>query len=89
MRVGSLWRTESRPDTIGPTGARGAVPTRGAVIGTPTGGQGVVAVAGEALVDLVPAPVPEYFEARPGGSPANVAVGLAHVGGDGAAHRET
>jgi len=37
-------------------------------------------VAGEALVDLVPAPVPEYFEARPGGSPANVAVGLARLG---------
>lgn len=41
---------------------------------------GIVAVAGEALVDLVPAPVPEYFEARPGGSPANVAVGLARLG---------
>ena len=37
-------------------------------------------MAGEALVDLVPAPVPEYFEARPGGSPANVAVGLARLG---------
>jgi fructokinase len=37
-------------------------------------------VAGEALVDLVPAPVAEYFEARPGGSPANVAVGLARLG---------
>lgn len=41
---------------------------------------GVVAVAGEALVDLVPAPDPEYFEARPGGSPANVALGLARLG---------
>ena len=41
---------------------------------------GVVAVAGEALVDLVPAPVGEYFEARPGGSPANVALGLARLG---------
>lgn len=37
-------------------------------------------MAGEALVDLVPAPLPEYFEARPGGSPANVAVGLARLG---------
>ncbi len=37
-------------------------------------------MAGEALVDLVPAPVAEYFEARPGGSPANVAVGLARLG---------
>ncbi len=36
-------------------------------------------MAGEALVDLVPAPVSEYFEARPGGSPANVAVGLARL----------
>ena len=40
---------------------------------------GVVAVAGEALVDLVPAPVGDYFEARPGGSPANVALGLARL----------
>ncbi|MDT7555245.1 MAG: fructokinase [Pseudonocardiales bacterium] len=51
------------------------------VIGTPNDSvSGIVAVAGEALVDLVPAPVSEYFEARPGGSPANVAVGLARLG---------
>ena len=43
-------------------------------------GTGVVAVAGEALVDLVPAPVGGYFEIAPGGSPANVAVGLARLG---------
>jgi fructokinase len=41
---------------------------------------GVVAVAGEALVDLVPAPVGDYFEIAPGGSPANVALGLARLG---------
>ena len=41
---------------------------------------GVVAVAGEALVDLVPAPVGGYFEIAPGGSPANVALGLARLG---------
>ncbi len=41
---------------------------------------GVVAVAGEALVDLVPAPVGGYLEIAPGGSPANVAVGLARLG---------
>ncbi|HET8788578.1 MAG TPA: carbohydrate kinase, partial [Actinomycetes bacterium] len=41
------------------------------------GGAGVVAVAGEALVDFVPAGGPEVFQAAPGGSPANVAVGLA------------
>ena len=40
-------------------------------------GQGVVAVAGEALVDFVPAGAPGLFRAAPGGSPANVAVGLA------------
>lgn len=40
----------------------------------------MVAVAGEALVDLVPAPVGGYFEMAPGGSPANVAVGLARLG---------
>jgi len=41
---------------------------------------GVVAVAGEALVDMVPAPVGEYFEIAPGGSPANVAVALSRLG---------
>ena len=41
---------------------------------------GIVAVAGEALVDMVPAPVAGYFELAPGGSPANVAVGLARLG---------
>ncbi len=40
---------------------------------------GVVAVAGEALVDFVPAGSPGLFEAAPGGSPANVAVGLARL----------
>jgi fructokinase len=40
----------------------------------------VVAVAGEALVDLVPAGREGLFEAAPGGSPANVAVGLARLG---------
>jgi fructokinase len=44
------------------------------------GQAGVVAVAGEALVDLVPAPVGDYFEIAPGGSPANVALGLARLG---------
>jgi fructokinase len=37
----------------------------------------VVAVAGEALIDFVPAGRNGLFEAAPGGSPANVAVGLA------------
>jgi fructokinase len=40
-------------------------------------GPGVVAVAGEALVDFVPAGADGVFRAAPGGSPANVAVGLA------------
>jgi fructokinase len=44
------------------------------------GERDVVVVAGEALVDMVPAPVGEYFELAPGGSPANVAVGLARLG---------
>jgi len=39
-----------------------------------------VAVAGEALVDFVPAGEPGLFRAAPGGSPANVAVGLARLG---------
>jgi fructokinase len=40
----------------------------------------VVAVVGEALLDLVPAGRAGLFEAAPGGSPANVAVGLARLG---------
>jgi fructokinase len=52
------------PDSPGPNGSGG----------------GVIAVAGEALVDLVPAPVGGYFEIAPGGSPANVALGLARLG---------
>lgn len=48
------------------------------IISTPQAG--IVAVAGEALVDLVPAPDPQYYEVAPGGSPANVAVGLARLG---------
>ena len=43
------------------------------------GRAGVVAVAGEALVDFVPAGEPGVFRAAPGGSPANVAVGLARL----------
>src|SRR5918999_2349315 len=43
------------------------------------GAAGVVAVAGEALVDFVPAGRPGLFQAAPGGSPANVAVGLARL----------
>lgn len=45
-----------------------------------TRGGGLIAVAGEALVDLVPADVPGQFAALPGGSPANVAVGLVRLG---------
>jgi fructokinase len=45
----------------------------------PAAGAGVVAVAGEALVDFVPAGHPGLFQAAPGGSPANVAVGLARL----------
>jgi fructokinase len=39
----------------------------------------VIAVAGEALVDLVPADAGDRFDAAPGGSPANVAVTLARL----------
>ncbi|MFP5022825.1 carbohydrate kinase family protein [Pseudonocardia phyllosphaerae] len=46
---------------------------------TPRNAGGVIAVAGEALVDAVPAPVGGYWEFAPGGSPANVAVGLARL----------
>jgi len=40
---------------------------------------GSITVVGEALIDLVPAGQEGLFEARPGGSPANVAVGLARL----------
>lgn len=42
--------------------------------------QSYVAVAGEALIDLVPETGPGRYRAVPGGSPANVAVGLARLG---------
>jgi fructokinase len=41
---------------------------------------GVVAVAGEVIMDMVPAGGVDLFRAAPGGSPANVAVGLARLG---------
>jgi fructokinase len=41
---------------------------------------GRVSVIGEALIDLVPGDGPAQFLARPGGSPLNVAVGLARLG---------
>jgi fructokinase len=40
----------------------------------------VVAVAGEVIIDLVPAGGDGLFRAAPGGSPANVAVGLTRLG---------
>lgn len=40
----------------------------------------MVAVAGEVLTDLVPAGADGVFRAAPGGSPGNVAVGLARLG---------
>jgi fructokinase len=60
-------------------GGRGSAVESGGVISRPIE-SGIVAVAGEAIVDLVPAPVGGYFEVAPGGSPANVAVALARQG---------
>jgi fructokinase len=40
----------------------------------------IVTVIGEAIVDLLPAGPPRTFQAVPGGSPYNVAVGLARLG---------
>jgi fructokinase len=41
----------------------------------------VILVAGEALIDLLPIPGEQHrFDARPGGAPCNVAVGLARLG---------
>jgi len=44
-----------------------------------TGATVTVAVAGEAITDMVPAGEDGLFRASPGGSPANVAVGLARL----------
>ncbi|MGD0684447.1 MAG: carbohydrate kinase [Streptosporangiaceae bacterium] len=41
-----------------------------------------VTVIGEALIDLVPGSEPRSFLALPGGSPYNVAIGLARLGND-------
>ncbi len=41
-----------------------------------------VTVIGEALIDLVPGDSPLEFSATPGGSPYNVAIGLARLGQD-------
>jgi sugar/nucleoside kinase (ribokinase family) len=54
-------------------------PAGGALATTPGSSPGVVEVAGEALIDFVPAGRPWLFEATPGESPANVAVGLARL----------
>ena len=40
----------------------------------------IVTVIGEAIVDLLPAGPPRTFQAIPGGSPYNVAIGLARLG---------
>ncbi len=50
----------------------------------PSGAAAGVTVIGEAIIDLVPGDQPRTFEAVPGGSPYNVAVGLARLG-----HRTT
>ncbi len=43
---------------------------------------GTVTVIGEAIIDLVPGHEPRSFLALPGGSPYNVAIGLARLGHD-------
>jgi len=43
-------------------------------------GTAIVTVIGEAIVDLIPAGQPGMFQAVPGGSPYNVAIGLARLG---------
>jgi fructokinase len=46
----------------------------------PAGGRPNVTVIGEAVIDLVPGDRPGTFDAVPGGSPYNVAIGLARLG---------
>ena len=43
-------------------------------------GRPLLTVIGEALIDLVPGSGPGDYQARPGGSPFNVAIGLARLG---------
>ena len=43
-------------------------------------GPTVITVIGEAIIDLIPSGPPRTFQAVPGGSPYNVAVGLARLG---------
>lgn len=52
-----------------------ALDRRGASPGRP-----LLTVIGEALIDLVPGRSPGDYQARPGGSPFNVAIGLARLG---------
>jgi fructokinase len=44
------------------------------------GPQGTITVIGEAIIDLVPGEEPRTYHAVPGGSPYNVAIGLARLG---------
>jgi fructokinase len=46
------------------------------------GTQTQITVIGEAIIDLVPGDQPGTFHAVPGGSPYNVAIGLARLGHD-------
>ena len=44
------------------------------------GGRADITVIGEALMDLVPGDHPQTYHAVPGGSPYNIAIGLARLG---------
>lgn len=45
-----------------------------------SGARADITVIGEALIDLVPGDQPQTYHAVPGGSPYNVAIGLARLG---------
>jgi fructokinase len=63
----------------GPSGAADPAVSGRAVSG-PDGPRAAVTVIGEAIIDLVPGRQPRTFHAVPGGSPYNVAIGLARLG---------
>lgn len=63
-----------------PDSAQVATPAADAAVADTANLPAILTVVGEALIDLVPDGPPGSYNARPGGSPFNVAIGLARLG---------